>query len=92
MNINDYKENLRSGRIGHYADPKEFFGEINYLMKVYNRSYHSINILEDSADGELWIIIDDRWYGYLDEWFYQCMENNTPPDDYLNFIDDVYEK
>lgn len=75
--FHDHATIARSGKIGHFADKRDFFQEINYISKIWGVPFHKINILEDTADGELWIYIDNYWQGDLDSWFYECMEHNA---------------
>lgn len=83
MDFNHYAEQVRSNTIGFYADKKEHFKEINYISKIYGIPTHRIGILVDTADGEHWIMIDDRWCGDLDDWFYTSMEMNLNKNEYL---------
>ena len=53
--FHDHATIARSGKIGQFADKREFFKEINYISKIWDIEFNKINILENTADGELWI-------------------------------------
>lgn len=81
--FHDYATRVRSGKVGHIADKRDFLQEINYIAKILDIPFYKVNILEDTPDGELWIYIDDNWHGDLDPWFYECMENDAPKEVYV---------
>lgn len=68
---------MQDNKIGRYANQREYFKELNYLAKLFDRPMWELGILRDTVDGELWIMIEDHWHGDLDDWFYMCMETNA---------------
>lgn len=78
VDISKYREVERSGKIGSYANSTKYLKEINYLSKVLEIPFHRIGILEDTADGDNWIMIGGHWRGNLDDWFYECLNTNAP--------------
>ena len=71
------------GKIGKYADKREYFHEINYVMKMHDVPIHRVDILEETVDGSEWIMIDNHWHGDLDDHFYECMDQNAPKSVYF---------
>ena len=58
---------------------RDFKKEINWIASVLNIPTKRIRIDGEHPCGEDCIFIDDKWNGYLDNSFYQFMENGFDP-------------
>ena len=66
---------------GRWADPRDYWKEINYIAKKEGKSVASIQIDDVTFGGEPVVFISGKYWGYIDFYFYLEMDMGLTLDD-----------